>query len=430
MSISKKVAFYTLGCKVNQYETEIIKKDFLENGYKEVEFEDSADVYVINTCTVTSIADKKNKKMLRRAKKINPDSVVIATGCYAQTNVEDLKEIKEVDYIIGNVKKEEVYKIFSKKLSNYQVDNIFDQKEYSSQKYAVSRDKARAFVKIQDGCTKFCSYCKIPYARGMSRSRQPESVLEEIKFLGEAGYKEIVVTGINLSEYGSDFGENINFDYILEKILKIEEIDRVRVSSVYPDTLSEKFISLLKENKKLMPHLHVSIQSLDDKILKLMKRNYRAEFVVELLKKVQEEVPDSAITADIITGFPQEEEENFWNTFENMKKINFSDFHIFPYSDREKTAAAAFTGKIEPEVKKERVKILEKLKKSKIKEFREKFLDTVQKVYIEEIKAGKAYGYTENYLRVEVNSVSHKVADIVEVKIMSSAGDLLKGEVI
>ena len=430
MSISKKVAFYTLGCKVNQYETEIIRKDFLENGFSEVEFDEKADVYVINTCTVTNIADKKNKKMLRRAKKTNPDSVVIATGCYAQTNVEDLKEIKEVDYIIGNVKKEDVYKIFSKNLSNYQVDNIFEQKEYSSTKYTISRDKARAFVKIQDGCTKFCSYCKIPYARGMSRSRKPAEVLEEIKFLGEAGYKEIVITGINLSEYGSDLGENVDFDYILEEILNIGEIDRVRVSSVYPDTLSEKFILLLKENKKLMPHLHVSIQSLDDKILKLMKRNYSAEFVVKLLEKVQREVADLAVTADIIVGFPQEEEENFWNTFENMKKINFSDFHIFPYSDREKTAAALFTGKIEAKVKKERVKILEKLKESKIKEFRENFLGTVQKVYIEEIKSGKAYGYTENYLRVEVNSVSHEVADIVNVKIMSSAGDLLKGEII
>ena len=224
MSINKKVAFYTLGCKVNQYETEIIKKDFIENGYEEVKFEDNADIYVINTCTVTNIADKKNKKMLRRAKKTNPEAVVIATGCYAQTNLEDLKELEEVDYIIGNVKKENVYEIFSKSLSNYQVDNIFDEKEYTSTKYTVLRDKARAFVKIQDGCTKFCSYCKIPYARGLSRSRKPDEVLEEIRFLGESGYKEVVLTGINLSEYGLDLGSGITFDYILEEVLKIESI--------------------------------------------------------------------------------------------------------------------------------------------------------------------------------------------------------------
>ena len=430
MSINKKVAFYTLGCKVNQYETEIIKKDFIENGYEEVKFEDKADVYIVNTCTVTNIADKKNKKMLRRAKKLNPKSVVIATGCYAQTNVDDLKELKEVDYIIGNVNKTEVFHIYNKNLSNYQVDNIFDEKEYSSTKYAVLREKARAFVKIQDGCTKFCSYCKIPYARGLSRSRKSHEVLEEIKFLGSAGYKEVVLTGINLSEYGLDLEEDINFDGILEKILEIDGIERVRVSSVYPDTLSEKFIYLLKNNKKLMPHLHVSIQSLDDKVLALMKRKYNAKFVVDLLKKIYKEIPDLAITADVIVGFPQESEKNFLNTYNNMQEIEFSDFHIFPYSDREKTAAALLDGKVDIKEKKERVKRLEVLKDMKFKQFREKFLNTTQKVYIEEIKGEKAYGYTENYLKVELSSGGHEVTNIIDVKIISITDDLLKGEII
>ena len=430
MSINKKVAFYTLGCKVNQYETEIIKKDFIENGYEEVKFEDNADIYVINTCTVTNIADKKNKTMLRRAKKTNPEAVVIATGCYAQTNLEDLKELEEVDYIIGNVKKENVYEIFSKSLSNYQVDNIFDEKEYTSTKYTVLRDKARAFVKIQDGCTKFCSYCKIPYARGLSRSRKPDEVLEEIRFLGESGYKEVVLTGINLSEYGLDLGSGITFDYILEEVLKIESIKRVRVSSVYPDTLSEKFIHLLKTNEKLMPHLHVSIQSLDDKVLSLMKRKYNAEFVVNLLTGIQKEVPEIAVTADLIVGFPQEEEENFLNTFENIKKISFSDFHIFPYSDRENTAAAQLSGKIDQKIKKDRVKRLEKIKAEKFLEFRKNILNTAQKVYIEEIKSDKAYGYTENYLKVEIKADNHKITDIVQVKIVSVGSDLLKGETV
>jgi len=183
----KTVAFYTLGCKVNQYETEIIKKDFLDNDYREVDFEKKADVYVVNTCTVTNVADRKNRKMLRRAKNNNPDSVVVATGCYAQTNLDDLKEMKEIDFIIGNSKKENVFSIVDKNVSHYQVDNIFDEKEYSSKKYTVLREKARAFVKIQDGCTKFCSYCKIPYARGLSRSRAVESVLEEITYRGEQG---------------------------------------------------------------------------------------------------------------------------------------------------------------------------------------------------------------------------------------------------
>ena len=279
----KTVAFYTLGCKVNQYETEVIKKDFLEHNYREVDFDEKADVYIVNTCTVTNVADKKNRKMLRRAKNTNPDSVVVATGCYAQTNLDDLKEMKEIDFIIGNSKKENVFNIINKNVSHYQVSNIFDEKEYSSKKYTVLREKARAFVKIQDGCSKFCSYCKIPYARGLSRSRDTENVLEEIRYLGEQGYKEVVLTGINMSEYGLDLEPKTDFDTLLEKILAVKSVERVRVSSVYPDTITDKFLNMLKNNPKLMPHLHVSVQTLDDKILHLMRRNYTAEFVVNIL---------------------------------------------------------------------------------------------------------------------------------------------------
>ncbi len=395
----KKAAFYTLGCKVNQYETEIIKKDFLENGYVEVEFEDVADVYIVNTCTVTAMADKKNRKMLRRAKNTNPDSIVVATGCYAQTNIEQLKEMDEIDFIIGNSKKENVYDIIEKNMSHYQVDNIFDEKEYSSKKYTVLREKARAFVKIQDGCNKFCSYCKIPYARGLSRSRPVENILEEISYLGEKGYKEIVITGINLSEYGLDLEPKIDFDTILEKILKIEKIERVRVSSAYPDTITDKFLNMLKNNPKLMPHLHVSVQTLDDKILHLMKRKYDAKFVVDKLKKVKKEVPEISLTADIIVGFPQEEKENFENTMKNLKEVGFSDLHVFPYSDREKTAAALLNGKIDQNTKKQRVKEVEKLNNIKYKEFRENMIGTIQRIYIEEIVEDKAFGYTENYTK-------------------------------
>ena len=244
----KTVAFYTLGCKVNQYETEVIKKDFLEHNYREVDFDEKADVYIVNTCTVTNVADKKNRKMLRRAKNTNPDSVVVATGCYAQTNLDDLKEMKEIDFIIGNSKKENVFNIINKNVSHYQVSNIFDEKEYSSKKYTVLREKARAFVKIQDGCSKFCSYCKIPYARGLSRSRDTENVLEEIRYLGEQGYKEVVLTGINMSEYGLDLEPKTDFDTLLEKILAVKSVERVRVSSVYPDTITDKFINMLNNN--------------------------------------------------------------------------------------------------------------------------------------------------------------------------------------
>ena len=352
-------------------------------------------------------------------------------------NLDDLKEMKEIDFIIGNSKKENVFSIVDKNVSHYQVDNIFDEKEYSSKKYTVLREKARAFVKIQDGCTKFCSYCKIPYARGLSRSRDVESVLEEITYLGKQGYKEVVLTGINLSEYGLDLEPKTDFDTVLEKILEIDNIERVRVSSAYPDTITDKFLYMLKNNPKLMPHLHVSIQTMDDKILHLMKREYEAKFVVDILQKVQKEVPEISLTADVIVGFPQEEEENFSNTMKNLELIGFSDLHVFPYSDREKTTAAKLEGKVDSQVKKMRVKMVEELNKRKYAEFRENMVGSSQKIYIEEITEDIAYGYTENYIKVFMklkneneNNLDVKVSDMVDVVITGFDGTLLEGNII
>ncbi len=346
--------------------------------------------------------------------------------------------MNEIDFIIGNSKKENVFSIVDKNMSHYQVSNIFDEKEYSSKKYTILREKARAFVKIQDGCTKFCSYCKIPYARGLSRSRNEESVLEEIRYLGEQGYKEIVLTGINLSEYGSDLEPTTDFDSILEKILEIESVERVRVSSVYPDTITEKFLYMLRNNPKLMPHLHVSVQSLDDRILHLMKRRYKADFVVGILQKVQKEVPGISLTADVIVGFPQEEDENFNNTVRNLEAIGFSDLHVFPYSDWERTAAALLEGKIEAAAKKHRVKTVEELNRRKFEEFRKNMVSSKQKVYIEEISEDRAYGYTENYVKVAIslkesdinNGLNVHVGLTVNVDITGFDGMLLEGNII
>ncbi len=432
MSVNKTVAFYTLGCKVNQYETEVIKKDFIENGYSEVEFEKISDVYVINTCTVTSVADKKNRKMIRRAKSINPNAVVVVTGCYAQTNNNELSKMLGIDYIIGNTKKENVYDIVSKEQEKIQVTNIFEDREYSHKKYSTLREKARAFVKIQDGCNKFCSYCKIPYARGKSRSRGIENIMEEIQELSKEGFKEIIVTGINMSEYGLDLFPQTNFDDVLEKILAIDGIERVRVSSVYPDTLTDKFIYLLKTNKKLMPHLHVSIQNLDDIILKSMKRSYNAHYVIEILSKIKNEIPDLSITADIIVGFPGETEEQFQNTVNNVEQIEFTDLHVFPYSDREKTAASLMLNKIDQSLKKERVRKIEKLMMNKSNEFRKKQIGKERYVYVEEVKDGYAIGHTENYLKtkIKLNNEIIKISDTLKVIIKNFKQDTLEGEII
>lgn len=253
MNFSKRVAFYTLGCKVNQYETESIKNQLIQKGYKETTFEEEADIYIVNSCTVTSVADRKTRNMLRRAKKMNPESRVIVTGCYAQTNSKDLLEMEEIDYVIGNTYKKGIVNfiedIENRTLDRLKNDNIFDEDEYTEYEFATLREMSRAYVKIQDGCNNFCSYCKIPFARGKSRSRKKENVIKEIKKLVEEGFKEFILIGINLGAYGEDLEENIDFEGLLENILQLEGVERVRIGSVYPDKISDRFIELFKNYK-------------------------------------------------------------------------------------------------------------------------------------------------------------------------------------
>ena len=314
MSFNKKVAFYTLGCKVNQYETESIKNQLIKKGYEEVSFEDKADIYIVNSCTVTSVADRKTRNMLRRAKKINPNGAVIVTGCYAQTNSKELLEMEDIDYVVGNTDKsgivnfiEDIENRTMEKLKNH---NIFLDSEYTEYEFATLREMSRAYVKIQDGCNNFCSYCKIPFARGKSRSRQKDNILKEITKLSQEGFKEIILIGINLGAYGEDLENGGNFEDLLKDILKIEGIERVRIGSVYPDKISDEFIEMFS-NPKLMPHLHISLQSCDDTVLKRMRRKYGSSLIEERLTKLRKAVPNMEYTADVIVGFPGESQEMF-----------------------------------------------------------------------------------------------------------------------
>lgn len=430
MNFNKKVAFYTLGCKVNQYETESIKNQLLQKGYTETSFEEKADIYIVNSCTVTSVADRKTRNMLRRAKKINPQGKVIVTGCYAQTNSKELLEMEEIDYVVGNRYKKGIVNfiedIENRTMERLKNDNIFDEYEYTEYEFATLREMSRAYVKIQDGCNNFCSYCKIPFARGRSRSRKKDNILREIEKLVAEGFKEVILIGINLGAYGEDLEENIDFEDLLEEILQIKGLERVRIGSVYPDKISDRFIEMFKY-KNLMPHLHISLQSCDDTVLKMMKRKYGSALIEERLLKLKNSVENMEYTADIIVGFPEETEEMFQNSYNLIEKIGFSGLHIFQYSDRENTVASHLENKIDSKTKKERADRLEELKKVMAIREREHYLDKNLKVLIEEKIEDSFYGYSENYLRVKIdgNHSEIKENDIVDVKITSLEKELL-----
>lgn len=430
MSISKKVAFYTLGCKVNQYESESIKNQLVKIGYEEVSFEEAADIYIVNSCTVTSIADKKTRNILRRAKKINESGTVIVTGCYAQTNSKELLEIEEIDYVVGNSNKSGLVRFIedldAKKAEKVTSENIFENREYEEYEFATLREMTRAYVKIQDGCNNFCSYCKIPFGRGRSRSRSIESILNEIKVLVKEGFKEFIMIGINLGAYGEDFKEPKNLEDLLREIISIEGVERIRIGSMYPDKISDEFIQLMKNNKKLVPHLHISLQACDDTILNRMRRNYGVDLIKERLFKLRDEVPNVEYTADVIVGFPGETDEMFMNTYSVIEEIEFSDLHVFQYSDREKTLASSFEDKIEPKVKKDRADKLEVLRKEMGLARRQKYVGKTLEILIEEFKDdGAAYGYSENYLRIKAPELKASVNDLVKVEIVDMEKELM-----
>ncbi|MGL5123451.1 MAG: tRNA (N(6)-L-threonylcarbamoyladenosine(37)-C(2))-methylthiotransferase MtaB [Fusobacteriaceae bacterium] len=431
MNLNKTVAFYTLGCKVNQYESESIKNQLIKCGYENVNFESKSDIYIINSCTVTSIADKKTRNMIRRAKKINPASVIIVTGCYAQTNGKELMEIEEIDYVVGNVDKQSIIKLINeldeKKQNKILNHSVFESGIYEEYEFATLREMTRAYVKIQDGCNSFCSYCKIPFARGKSRSRELKNILSEIEKLVSEGFKEVIFIGINIGSYGEDLKEIISFENLINAAVKIEGVERIRFGSVYPDKISDEFISLFS-NKKIAPHIHVSLQSCDDNILKMMKRNYGTTLIEERLIKLRKMVPNLEFTADVIVGFPGETMEMYKNTYNLIKKIGFSDLHVFQYSDRENTVAEKLPNKIEPKEKKERAEKLQELRENMAKQAREKYLNKNLKILIEEIKDSYAFGYTENYIRVKINNENIVVGNIYEILVKKVEKELLVGE--
>lgn len=424
-----KIAFLTLGCKVNSYETEAMQALLLAAGATIVEFNETADIYVVNTCSVTNMADRKSRQMLHRAKKKNPDAVVVAAGCYAQTADEAAMKETGIDVVIGNNQKKQIVEI----LENYMagVENkrleIGKETEYEELSLDTQVEHTRAYIKIQDGCNQFCSYCIIPYARGRIRSRKPEDVVEEVKRLAANGYQEIVLTGIHLSSYGRTSYEKLTEESgqpllsLIRQINAVEGIRRIRLGSLEPRIITEKFVKTLIACEKVCPHFHLSLQSGSDTVLARMNRKYTTEEYaqsVDILKKYYEA---PAITTDIIVGFPQETEAEFAETMEFARRIGFSKIHVFKYSRRKGTVADKMSGQVDEQIKNMRSEQLMALEASLGETYREQFFGKEEKVLFEEsaVMDGEVcqVGYNERYVRIAVKTKEDLSNCIETVKI-------------
>jgi len=429
----KRVAFYTLGCKVNQYETEAISEIFENSGYELVEFEDKADVYVINTCTVTSMSDRKSRQVIRKAKKTNPDSIVIVVGCYAQTSPDEVKNIKGVNIVVGTKDKGSILKYLEEyekdKIGIEYVEDIMKVREFERLEVKSYKDRTRAFLKIQDGCNQYCSYCIIPYARGNIRSKAPEEVLAEVQSLAERGFKEVVLTGIHLASYGKDL-KTVTLLDVIKEINKISGIHRIRLGSIEPLLLSEEFVQEIKDIEKLCPHFHISLQSGCDLTLKRMNRKYDAAFYKNVVERLRANISDVAITTDIMVGFPGETNEEFESTFKFLKDIKLAKTHVFKYSPRKGTPAASFEKQVSAEVKEERSNRLIELSDENAKLFNSKFLNREMPVLFEQkMDDGFTEGHTTNYIRVLCKDNDRLKGNICNVEIMDIKDDYLIGSI-
>lgn len=412
----RKAALHNLGCKVNSYETEAMQQLLEAAGYEIVPFSEAADVYIINTCSVTNIADRKSRQMLHRAKKQNPDSVVVAAGCYVQAAAEELKKDVAVDIIVGNNKKTELVTILEQHFSGQgQLENgeehviaIDKTHEYENLSISKIADHTRAFIKVQDGCNQFCSYCIIPYTRGRVRSRKPEDVVREVEVLAGKGYQEIVLTGIHLSSYGVDFAEGEKEDLLglIRKLHPIEGLCRIRIGSLEPRIVTEEFARELASMEKICPHFHLSLQSGCDATLRRMNRHYTTEEFEERCKILRTAFENPAVTTDVIVGFPGETREEFACTKEFLERIHFYEMHIFKYSKRAGTRAAVMPHQIAEPVKAERSDELLELEKQMSKQYRESLLGLTRDVLLEEKLTvhGTDYmvGHTKEYVKVVV----------------------------
>ncbi len=413
-----KVSFYTLGCKVNLYETEVIMNKFKKKGYEIVDFNDKADIVVINTCTVTNTSDKKSRNIIRQAVKNNDGAVIVVMGCYSQVRSEDIKEIDGVNIIIGNTNKSRVVELVEDYIKNREnktlVENIMHT-DFEPMVLDSFETKTRAFVKIQDGCNNYCSYCIIPYTRGNIRSKPKEEVVEEIKCLVNNGYKEVVLTGIHTGHYGK---ERYDYDFsdLLNELCCIDGLLRLRISSIEITELDDKFLETLKNNKQIVDHIHIPLQSGCDKTLKDMSRKYDTAYFINKINEIRKIRPDISITTDLIVGFPNETIDDFNDTYEFIKKVNFSKIHVFPYSRRKGTKADLMENQIPEQVKKERVRKILELSKELELDYMNKHLNKELEILVEKYEDGIIFGHTSNYIGIKAKGTEEDINKIIKVK--------------
>lgn len=419
------------GCKVNQYETNGMMQKFMEAGYKIVEFSKFADIYIVNTCTVTNMADKKSRQMLRRVKEINPNSILVACGCYAQVAKNELEKMEEIDLVLGNNEKINILECIDKYIKNNAIEDIKDvmhQEKFLDFGSVTYTEKTRAVIKVQDGCDRFCSYCIIPYARGRIRSRLPESILKEIEEISKEGIKEVVITGIHVASYGKDFRNSYKLIDLLEDINKIEGIKRIRLGSLEPTLITEEFVNRLTKLEKICDHFHLSLQSGCDETLKRMNRKYTTKEFKNCTDLLKNAYPNVALTTDIIVGFPGETDEEFEKTYNFLKDIDFYKMHVFKYSPRKGTKAAVMKNQIDGNIKEKRSERLIKLSDNNEKLHNDKYVGKELEVLFEEQDGEYIKGHTTNYIVVKVKAGSEIENSIEKVKIAENDGIALIGK--
>ena len=427
----KKVAFHTLGFKVNTYESNAMLKIFNEAGYQEVDFKQVADVYVINTCTVTNTGDSKSRQMIRKAIRKNPKATICVVGCYSQTAPEEIEKIEGVGVVLGTQYRSDIVKYVDEHLETgemvIKVDNVMNLRKFED--LNIDRFKnTRAFLKIQDGCNNFCTYCIIPYARGRVRSRQKESVLNQAQRLVDNGYVEIVLTGIHTAGYGEDL-DDYSFYELLVDLVKIKGLKRLRISSIETSQISDEIIDLIGSNEIIVDHLHVPLQAGSDATLKRMNRKYTTAEYLEKINKIRSYLPNIAFTTDVIVGFPGETDEEFEETYNFIKQVNYSELHVFPYSPRKNTPAAKMKDQVNDQIKHERANRLLQLSKELNHEFALKQIGKTLKVLFEKRDGEYLIGHAGDYLKVKVKTADNLIGEIVTIKI-DKYDEILEGRVV
>ncbi len=435
-----KVAFYTLGCKVNQYETDLMIKKFKDKNYEIVEFDEKADIYVINSCSVTNMSTRKTRQMLSKAKKNG--GVTVLAGCYAQElkDKENFLLLKNVDIVIGNEEKNNIIEIVEESLNKhcvsdiahdimYKISDISKVKKYVQKDMLNTGINIRESVKIEDGCNNFCSYCIIPYVRGRVRSRNIEDIVCEVEKLVKSGVGEVVLVGIEIASYGIDLDNKISLIDVIERVNKIDGLKRIRLGSIEPRILTDDVIKRLSKVEKLCPHFHISVQSLDNNVLKRMNRKYTREDIFKIVENIRKNIPNSAFTCDIIVGFPGETKEEFNNTLEGVKKIKFYEIHVFKYSKRKWTRAAKMENQVDGNISTNRSEILISLANKLKKEYMKSYLGKKEYVLVESYNNGFLYGFTKNYIKVKIRGDKKLWGCLLEIELNSIEEDMILGNI-